>query len=54
MSTASRKPESCTSSLQKWNQPHKRKLDACDIDDTVFVKYEYGEAGTEYSHGRLI
>ena len=36
-------PESCTSQLQRWNQPRKRKLDACDVSDITFVKHEYGK-----------
>ena len=28
--------------LQKWNQPWKRKVDACAVDDIDFVKHEYG------------
>ncbi len=28
-----RSPQSCTSELQKWNQPHKRKLESCSIED---------------------
>lgn len=38
-----RSPRSCTSELQKWNQPRKHKLDACAVDDIEFVKYEYGK-----------
>lgn len=38
-----RQPESCTSQLQRWNQPRKRRLDPCDVDDIMFVKYEYGK-----------
>ena len=38
-----RSPRSCTSELQKWNQPRNRKLDACAVDDIKFVKYEYGK-----------
>ena len=38
-----RPPESCTSQIQQWNKPRKRKLDACDVDDIQFVKYEYGK-----------
>ena len=38
-----RSPESCTSQLQRWNQPRKRKLDACDVSDISFVKYEFGK-----------
>ena len=36
-----RSPRSCTSELQTWNWPRKRKLDACVVDDIEFVKYEY-------------
>ena len=39
-----RSPDSCTSQLQRWNQPRKRKLDACDVFDITFVKYEYGKS----------
>ena len=38
-----RSPRSCTSELQKWNQPRKRKLDACAVDEITFVKHEYGK-----------
>ena len=38
-----RPPESCTSQLQQWNKPRKRKRDACDVDDISFVKHEYGK-----------
>ena len=38
-----RSPWSCTSELQTWNRPHKRKLDACAVDDIEFVKNEYGK-----------
>ena len=38
-----RSPQSCTSELQKWNKPRKRKLDACAIDDITFIKHEYGK-----------
>ena len=38
-----RSPLSCTSVLQKWNQPRKRKLDACAVDNISFVKDEYGK-----------
>ena len=38
-----RSPESCTSRLQKWNQPRKRKLEPCNVDDIMFVKHEFGK-----------
>ena len=38
-----RQPESCTSQLQVWNHPRKRKLDARNVEDIPFVKYEYGK-----------
>ena len=39
-----RPSHSCTAQLQQWNQPHKRKLDACDVDDIKFIKHEYGKS----------
>ena len=38
-----RSPQLCTSELQKWNQPRKRKLASCPAEDITFVKYEYGK-----------
>jgi hypothetical protein len=38
-----RSPKSCTSELQKWNQPWKRKLDACAVNNIDFMKHEYGK-----------
>lgn len=38
-----RSPQSCTSELQKWNQPRKRKLDSRPAEDIAFIKYEYGK-----------
>ena len=29
--------------MQTWNQPRKRRLDSCSIDDISFVKHEYGK-----------
>ena len=40
---ALRSPQSCTSELQKWNQPRKRKLEPRSIDDIPFIKHEYGK-----------
>ena len=42
-----RSPKSCTSELQKWNQPRKRKLDACAVDNIDFVKHPYGKEKKE-------
>ena len=39
-----RSPDSCTSRLQKWNQPRKRKLEPCNVDDITFVKPEFGKS----------
>ena len=39
-----RPPHSCTSQLQQWNQPRKRKLDACDVEDIMFIKHVYGKS----------
>ena len=36
-----RSPQPCTAKLQRWNQPRKRKLDSCNVEDIAFVKYEY-------------
>lgn len=38
-----RSPRSCTSVLQTWNQPRKRKLDSREVDDIPFIKHEYGK-----------
>ena len=38
-----RSPHSCTSQLQKWNQPRKRRLESRSVEDISFVKYEYGK-----------
>ena len=38
-----RSPQSCTSELQKWNQPRKRKLESRSVEDISFVKHEYGK-----------
>ena len=38
-----RSPQSCTSELQKWNQPRKRKLAPHSID------YEYGKKNVAQS-----
>ena len=38
-----RSPQSCTSELQKWNQPRKRKLESRSVDDIPFIKHEYGK-----------
>ena len=38
-----RSPQSCTSELQKWNQPRKRKLESRPAEDITFIKYEYGK-----------
>ena len=38
-----RSPRSCTSQLQTWNQPRKRRLDSCSVDDISFIKHEYGK-----------
>ena len=38
-----RSPDSCTSHLQKWNQPRKRRLDAQSVSNIKFVKHEYGK-----------
>ena len=34
-------PVSCTSQLQQWNQPRKRKLEPCNFADISFVKHEH-------------
>ena len=39
---STREFESCTSRLQKWNQPRKRKLDAQSVYDIDFSKKIYG------------
>ena len=38
-----RSPQSCTSELQKWNQPRKRKLESRPAEYITFIKYEYGK-----------
>ena len=38
-----RSPQSCTSELQKWNQPRKRKLESRSVNDIPFIKHEYGK-----------
>ncbi len=37
----------CTSKLQEWNQPRKRKLDAEIVGDIKFVKLEHGKVKRE-------
>ena len=36
-------PVSCTSQLQQWNQPRKRKLEPCNVADISCVKHEHGK-----------
>ena len=38
-----RSPQSCTSELQKWNQPRKRKLESRSVNNIPFIKHEYGK-----------
>ena len=38
-----RQPDSCTSQLQHWNQPRKRRLESHEVDDISFVKDEHGK-----------
>ena len=44
--------ESCTSTLQKWHQPsRKRKLNPCTSSNIKFVKEEYGKHKKQLSGG---
>ena len=38
-----RQPDACTSRLQEWNQPRKRRLDSREVEEIAFVKEEYGK-----------
>ena len=42
-----RSPTACTSQLQKWNHPRKRKLDPAPLATMKFVKEEYGKKKRE-------
>ena len=44
-----RSPTACTSQLQKWNQPRKRKLDPAPLATMKFVKEEYGKKKREHT-----
>ena len=42
-----RTPTACTSKLQTWNQPRKRKLDSLPAADIKFVKMEHGKTKSQ-------
>ena len=44
-------PRSCTSELQKWNQPRKGRLESCSVDELSFTKHEYGKTKSSRIYG---
>ena len=39
-----RQPDSCTSRLQEWNRPRKRRLPPQEVEEIAFIKEEYGKS----------
>lgn len=38
----------CTSQLQSWNQPRKRKIETAEVENIKFVKMEYGKSRDQW------
>ena len=38
-----RQPDACTSRLQEWNRPLKRRLQPQEVEEIAFIKEEYGK-----------
>ena len=45
--------EACTSLLQKWNQPQKRRLDSKKVEDISFSSFSYGKEEPIRVHHKL-
>ena len=39
-----RQEDSCTSCLQEWNRPRKRRLSPQEVEEIAIVKAEYGKS----------
>jgi len=42
--------DACTSLLQKWNQPRKKRLDSKKVEDIDFSNHPYGKVGPTRAH----